>query len=44
MASRTYVVLSDLQIPFQDQKAVDLVLDFIAALKPKGVVLSRAEW
>lgn len=36
----TAVVLSDLQIPFQDQPVVDLVLSFIQELKPKTVVLN----
>jgi len=38
--TRTYVVLSDLQIPFADNKAVGLALDFIDSIKPDGVVLA----
>jgi metallophosphoesterase superfamily enzyme len=38
--TRTYVILSDLQIPFEDTKAVELALDFIADIKPHGVVLN----
>lgn len=37
---QTWVVLSDLQIPFQDKPVVDLVCKFIADLKPHGVVLN----
>lgn len=40
MTSRTWVVMNDLQIPFQDKAAVALVLDFVADLKPFGVVLN----
>jgi predicted phosphodiesterase len=37
---RTWVVLSDIQIPFQDQKVLDLVTDFVRDLKPHGVILN----
>lgn len=39
-ATRTWVVLNDLQIPFQDTKVCDLVLNFVDELKPHGVVLN----
>jgi predicted phosphodiesterase len=38
--TRTWVVMNDLQIPFQDQKVLDLVLNFVDDLKPHGVVLN----
>jgi predicted phosphodiesterase len=37
---RTWVVLSDIQIPFQDQRVLDLVTDFVRDLKPHGVILN----
>jgi len=38
--SKTYVVLSDLQIPFEDKSALNLALDFIDSIRPQGVVLA----
>ncbi len=35
-----WAILSDLQIPFQDKPVLNLVLDFVADLKPHGVVLA----
>jgi predicted phosphodiesterase len=40
MPAQTWVVMNDLQIPFQDPKAVALVLDFVKDLKPHGVILN----
>jgi metallophosphoesterase superfamily enzyme len=37
---QTWVCISDLQIPFQDQPVVELVLDFISQLRPHGVILN----
>ena len=37
---RTWVVANDLQIPFQDQPALDLVCKFISDLKPYGIILN----
>jgi predicted phosphodiesterase len=37
---RTWVVLSDLQIPFQDKPVVELVVRFIEHLRPHGVALN----
>lgn len=37
---RTFVVLSDIQIPFQDHQSLELVMKFIHDLKPYGVVLN----
>jgi predicted phosphodiesterase len=37
---QTWVVLSDLQIPFQDERVVDLAVNFVADLKPHGVILN----
>lgn len=37
---RTYAVLSDIQIPFQDKPVLDLVLRFLRDIKPDGVVLA----
>lgn len=37
---KTYVVLSDIQYPFHDDKVIKLVLRFIANLQPHGVVLN----
>jgi predicted phosphodiesterase len=38
---KTYVVINDLQIPFQDHQVVDgLVLPFIKEIKPDGVVMN----
>ncbi len=37
---KTYVVLSDIQFPFHDPKALNLALAFIDDLKPHGVVLA----
>ena len=37
---KTWVVMGDIQIPFQARRVLDLVLDFIDDLKPHGVVLN----
>lgn len=37
---KTWAILNDLQIPFQDNKVLNLVLDFIDDLKPHGVILN----
>ena len=37
---QTWVVLSDLQIPFQDKPVLDLVFKFMRDLRPYGVVLN----
>ena len=37
---RTWVILNDLQIPFQDHAVLELVLKFISQLKPYGIVLN----
>lgn len=37
---KTWVVLNDIQIPFQDKPVLNLVLDFVDALRPHGVVLN----
>ena len=37
---KTYVVLNDIQIPFQDKQVLNLVLDFVDDLRPHGVVLN----
>ena len=39
-AKETWVILNDIQIPFQDRKCLDLVLDFIDQLEPDGVILN----
>ena len=38
--SQTWVVLNDIQIPFQDRKVLSLVLSFVGDLNPDGVVLN----
>jgi hypothetical protein len=38
--TRTWVVLNDLQVPFQDKPVLNLVLDFIDDLRPYGVILA----
>ena len=38
--TQTWVVLNDLQIPWQDKPVLDLVLAFIKDLKPHGVILN----
>lgn len=40
MGIRTYAVINDLQIPWQDKPVVDLVTDFIRDLKPHGIILN----
>lgn len=37
---KTYVVLNDIQLPWADTKVLDLVLDFVQATQPHGVVLN----
>lgn len=37
---KTYAILSDIQIPFQDKPVLDLVLAFVKQLKPHGVILN----
>lgn len=37
---KTYVVLSDIQAPFHDPKALELALAFVEGTKPTGVVLA----
>lgn len=37
---KTWVLLSDLQIPWQDKKAVELALTFAEEIQPHGVVLN----
>jgi UDP-2,3-diacylglucosamine pyrophosphatase LpxH len=37
---RTWVVINDVQIPFQDKPVLDLVLAFIKDLKPDGIILN----
>lgn len=37
---KTWVVLNDLQIPWQDTRVLNLVLSFIETLQPYGVVLN----
>jgi len=37
---QTWVVLNDIQIPFQDKPVLELVLGFIDKLKPDGVILN----
>jgi predicted phosphodiesterase len=39
-AVQTWVVMNDLQIPFHDSDAVDLVIDFAQDLEPHGVILN----
>ncbi len=38
--TKTYVVLNDIQLPFQDRRVLDLVLNFTNDLKPYGVILN----
>ena len=38
--TRVWAVLNDIQIPWQDRPVLDLVCDFIRALKPHGVILN----
>src|SRR5262245_2968514 len=40
MSLRTWAILSDLQIPWQDSKVIDLVLHFVDELKPYGIILN----
>ena len=37
---KTWVVINDIQIPFQNKRVLDLVLDFVDDLKPHGVILN----
>ena len=37
---KVWVIMNDLQIPFQDTPVVDLILNFVDELKPHGVVLN----
>jgi len=37
---KSYVVLNDIQMPFQDKQVLDLVLGFIRNLAPDGVILN----
>lgn len=37
---KTWVVLNDIQIPFEDKRALNLVLGFTNDLKPHGVILN----
>ena len=37
---KTWVILNDLQIPFQDKPVVELILNFVDDLKPYGVILN----
>lgn len=37
---KTWLVISDLQIPFQDKPVVELMLKFAGDLKPDGVILN----
>lgn len=37
---KTWLVMNDVQIPFQDKRAVELVLRFMGDLRPDGVVLN----
>ncbi len=38
--TKTWVVINDLQVPFQDRKALGNVLDFVDDLKPHGIILN----
>jgi predicted phosphodiesterase len=38
--TQTWVVMNDLQIPWQDKRLVDRVVDFTVDLRPHGVVLA----
>ncbi|HEY6019531.1 MAG TPA: metallophosphoesterase [Candidatus Paceibacterota bacterium] len=40
MSLQTYVILNDIQYPFEDKRAMRLVLGFIDDLKPQGVILN----
>lgn len=37
---KTYAILSDIQIPYQDKPVLDLVLRFLRDIEPDGVVLN----
>lgn len=37
---KTFVVMNDIQIPFQDTQVLGLVLKFIDDLKPQGIILN----
>lgn len=37
---KTWVILNDIQIPFQDTKVLKLVTDFAVALRPDGVIFN----
>ena len=37
---KTWLVMNDLQIPWQDQRVIDLILEFVKELKPYGVILN----
>jgi predicted phosphodiesterase len=37
---QTYVVLNDIQMPYQDDQVLRLVIPFVQALKPHGVILN----
>lgn len=39
-AMKTWVVLNDIQIPFQDNRVLKLVTDFAVRLRPDGVILN----
>ncbi len=38
--TKTYVVMNDIQLPFEDRRVLNLVLSFVDELKPYGVVLN----
>ncbi len=38
--TKTYVVMNDIQLPFEDRRVLNLVLHFVEDLKPTGVVLN----
>jgi predicted phosphodiesterase len=37
---KTWIILNDIQMPFQDQPVLELVLSFVDKLKPDGVILN----
>ena len=37
---KTWVILNDIQIPFEDKRVLNLVLSFVKDLRPDGVVLN----
>jgi metallophosphoesterase superfamily enzyme len=38
--NKTWAIINDVQVPWQDKQVLNLVTDFIRDLKPHGIVLN----